>query len=234
MNRILVIDDDIEVCKQIKYNLQSNMTQVYYAQSVREALQHFHQYNYALVIMDINLSETDGLELLETLRRSKTVPIMVISSKCATTDKVQAFNAGADDYLSKPYDMDECFVRAKSLMRRYIELGGADSRCYTLAFGADLIIEPQYRRVTLRGERLELTRKEFDMLIYLATNAGLVLTREQIYEHVWGSDSFHNIDDTVRFHLYTLRKKMESSGQKDYIKNIWGVGYQFSSDDENY
>lgn len=229
---VLVINDDLDVCKQIKYNLQNESTDVYYARTVHEGLQNFMKQNYTLVIMDIAFSEADGMELLETMRRSKTMPILVLSSKCDTQDRVQALNAGADDFLSHPFDITECLARARALMRRYTEFGGTAEQCYTLAFGPGLIIEPQYRSATLKGERMNLTRKEFDMLYYLALNAGQVLTRDQIYNGVWQLDEAINVDETVRFHIKELRKKLETSGAP-YIETVWGVGYRFTTEQKD-
>lgn len=224
---VLVINDDLEVCKQIKYNLQNECTTVYYARTVHDGLRHFIEHNYTLVIMDIAFSEADGMELLGTMRRSKTAPILVLSSKCGTQDKVRALDAGADDFLSHPFDMTECLARARALMRRYTELSGTDEPCYTLAFGPNLVIEPQYRRAFKDGEAMVLTRTEFDMLYYLASNAGIVLTREQIYGWAWKSDNLTDVDGMVRYHMQALRKKLDGDSQNPYIETVWGVGYRF-------
>lgn len=226
---VLVINDDLAIGKQIKYNLQNDCTDVFYARTVHEGLQSFLKHSYTLVIMDIAFSEADGLELLETMRRCKTVPILVLSSRCGIEDKVRALDAGADDFLSHPFDMAECLARTRALMRRYTELSGETEQCYTLAFGPDLIIEPQYRRAIKDGEVMDLTRTEFDMLYYLASNAGQVLSREQLYSWVRKTDYLTDVDGMIRFHMQALRKKLGDKGEKPYIETVWGVGYRFAS-----
>lgn len=227
---VLVINDDLAIGKQIKYSLQNDCTDVHYARTVHEGLQSFIRHSYTLVIMDIAFSEADGVALLETMRRCKTVPILVLSSRCGIEDKVRALDAGADDFLSHPFDMAECLARTRALMRRYTELSGETKQCYTLAFGPDLIIEPQYRRAIKDGEALELTRTEFDMLYYLASNAGQVLTREQLYGWVRKTDALTDVDGMVRYHIKELRKKLGGDTDSSYIQTIWGVGYRFSPD----
>ncbi|SFG46842.1 Transcriptional regulatory protein, C terminal [Enterocloster clostridioformis] len=133
--------------------------------------------------------------------------------------------------MEKPYNLEECLAYAQSLMELYVRLHVVESRCYTLAFGSDLIIDPVKHQAILKGELLNLTRKEFELLFFLASHAGQVLSREQIYSAVWNADSVYNVDEIVKAHIKTLRKKMQSSG-KVYIKNEWGIGYRFSPDNE--
>lgn len=116
-------------------------------------------------------------------------------------------------------------------MELYTQLHTAECRCYTLAFGMDLIIDPIRHQATLKGEPMNLTRKEFDLLFHLASHAGQVLSREQLYSAVWNEDSPYNVDESVKSHIKALRKKLIPSG-KEYIKNEWGIGYRFSPEDE--
>jgi two-component system OmpR family response regulator len=226
--KILIFNDDLAFCKQLKYSLQDACTHVYYANSVQDGMQQFMKYPYALVIMDIVLSGIDGFQLIEAMRRAKNVPILVLSSKSSIEDKVQALQAGADDYLLRPFEMEECQARAQALMRRYLELGNEDIPCYTLAFGQDLIIEPAFHSAILRGERLDLTRKEFDVLYYLASNVGQVLTKEQIYQHVWREDTSFDVGESVKYHIKRLRCKLSGQNLVD-IQTVWGIGYCFCS-----
>lgn len=228
--KVLIIDDDLEVCRQIKYSLQNETTEVYYALSVRDGLNRFMEQRYCLVIMDIVLSETDGNELLTIMRQTKPTPILVLSSKPGDEQKLKAYRAGAHAYLEKPYELEECLAQANALMQLYVELADQEKRCYTLAFGMDLIIDPVSHQATLKGEPLDLTRKEFDLLFTLASHAGQVLSREQLYNQIWPNESEVNVDDSVKNHIKKLRKKLTPSG-KEYIKNIWGVGYVFSDDE---
>lgn len=228
---VLVIDDDLKVCRDIKYSLQDdNTTDVHYALSTDEALEIFLKRRFCLVIMDVRLAETDGLELLRTMRQAKSIPILVLSAKASSSERAALLQAGANVYLEKPCDLEECLAQAKSLMQLYIHANPAESRCYTLAFGMDLIIDPMRRQATLRGEPLNLTRKEFDMLFCLASHTGQVLNREQLYSQVWSNDSDFNVEESVRSHIKAIRKKLSRSG-KDFIQTVWGVGYRFSPED---
>lgn len=229
--KVLIIDEDLSVCKEIKYALQSETTDAYYALSVKQGFEMFTKQHFCLVIMDIILSETDGVELLQTIRQTKPVPILVLSSKADTNDKVSALRAGANAYLHKPYELEECLAHAQSLMELYTDLHTTESRCYTLAFGMDLVIDPVRHQATLRGEPLNLTRKEFELLFTLASHAGQVLSREQLYSLVWKENSGYNVDELIKAHIKTLRKKLTPTGA-EYIRNVWGIGYQFSPEEQ--
>lgn len=227
--KVLIIDDDLAVCKEIKYSLQSETTDVYYAPSVSAGFEVLTKHPFCLVIMDIMLSETDDVTLLKMIRQIKPMPILVLSSKSGSIKRIEALRAGANGYLEKPYELEECLAHAQSLMQLYSELHTTESRYYTLAFGVDLIIDPARRQATLRGEALNLTRKEFELLFCLASHVGQVLSREQLYSFVWNEDVHYNVDELIKAHIKALRKKLTPSG-KEYIKNVWGVGYRFDPD----
>lgn len=181
--------------------------------------------------MDLILSEIDGMDLLRAIRRAKPVPILVLCSKSDVRHKISALKAGANVYLHKPYELEECLAHAQSLMALYSDLHTPNNRCYTLAFGLDLIIDPERHQATLKGIPLNLTRKEFDLLFTLANHAGQVLSREQLYSLVWKESNGYNVDDLIKTHIKTLRKKLTPTGA-EYIKNIWGIGYQFSPENK--
>lgn len=229
--KVLIIDEDLNVCRQIKYSLQSATTDVYYALSVSEGIRRFMEQEYCLVIMDILLSEADGQELLKIMREAKTTPILVLSSKPGQEAKLSAYQSGAHAYLEKPYELEECLAQAEALMELYVGLKSTQNRCYTLAFGMEMVIDPERRRVTLKGQELNLTRKEFELLFCLASHAGQVLSREQLYNQIWNDENSYNIDEAVKSHIKTLRKKL-TAADRDYIKNVWGIGYRFSDDIE--
>lgn len=228
--KVLIIDDDLNVCREIKYSLQSETTDVYYAISTQDGFEQFAKHQFCLVIMDIQLSETDGLSLLEQMRKMNPMPILVLSSKSSNKARIDALRAGAAGYMEKPYALEECLAHAQSLIRLYADIGPISKRRYTLAFGRELVIDPELWQATLKGEPLNLTRKEFDLLFCLAEHAGQVLSKEQLYSYVWKEDA-HNVDEVVKAHIKTLRKKLTPAG-KEYIKNVWGIGYQFSSNEE--
>lgn len=219
--KVLIIDDDLNICREIKYSMQNETTDVYYALSAQEGFEQFAKHHFCLVIMDVSLSETDGFQLLKAMREVKPIPILVLSASAKSEEKISALHAGANVYLEKPYELEECLAHAQSLMRLYSELKPSESRHYTLVFGMDLMIDPARHQATLKGKPLDLTRKEFDLLFCLASHAGQVLSREQLYNQVWNNDSDFNVDDSVRNHIKRLRKKLTPSG-REYIKNVWG------------
>lgn len=228
--KVLIIDDDLSVCKEIKYALESDSTTVYYATSSGDGLEQLTKQHFCLVIMDVFLSEANGFSLLKIIRQMKPIPILVLASDPHHIQKISALKAGASSYLGKPYELEECLAQAQSLMQLFIALNRMDERCYTLVFGLDLVIDPVRHQATFKGESMELTRKEFDLLFCLAFHAGQVLSRAQLFSQVWPNESDYDVDASIKNHIRNLRKKL-SPGGKDYIKNIWGVGYRFSADD---
>lgn len=229
--QVLIIDNDPNVCKEIKYALQNETSDAFYVTSVQDGFELFTKQHFCLIIIDIYLSEKDGVGLLRTIRQTKPVPILVLSSKMDIGEKVSALRAGANVYLHKPYELEECLAHAQSLMDLYMDLHITESRCYTLAFGMDLIIDPARHQATLKGEPLNLTRKEFDLLFTLASHAGQVLSREQLYSLAWSENNGYNVDELVKAHIKALRRKLTPAGT-EYIKNVWGIGYQFSPEDQ--
>lgn len=229
--KVLIIDDDLDICKEIKYSLQNETTDVYYALSAKDGFEQFAKHQFCLVIMDIQLSETDGLSLLEQMRKLNPMPILVLSSKSSSEAKMDALKAGAVGYMEKPYALEECLAHAQALIRLYSDIGSVSNRHYTLAFGMDMVIDSELHKATLKGEPMNLTRKEFDLLFYLAEHAGQVFSREQLYSYVWNQDIQYNVDELVKAHIKALRKKLTPAG-KEYIKNVWGIGYRFSTDEE--
>lgn len=227
---VLIIDDDLNICREIGTAFQNETTNVYYALSTDDGIEQLTRSHFCLVIMDIVQSEIDGMKLLKMIRQIRPVPILVLSSKRGDAERIAALKAGAHGYMEKPYDLDECLAHAESLMELYIQLHTVESRCYTLAFGMDLVINPVKHQAMLKGVPISLTRKEFDLLFYLASHAGQVLSREQIYNAVWTENAAYNVDESVKAHIKSLRRKLIPSGRK-YIKNEWGIGYRFSSED---
>jgi DNA-binding response OmpR family regulator len=225
---VLIIDDDLEFCEMIKPIFEEKAIDVHYELSRRNGLDSYMRHQYCLVIIDTLLSEPDETTLLKTVRHAKPVPILIISEEASPSDKIRALKSGADDILSKPFELEECLARAQALIRRYLELSNAEQDLYAVAFGLDLVIDPQYRIVIQKGQRLELTRKEFDILYLLAQHPFQVLTREQIYCQIWNSESYFNVDDTIRFHIQSLRKKLNTMDNQSCIETVWGVGYRFS------
>lgn len=224
---VLIIDDDSDSYLEIKYALQNENIEVYYSSSVGDGIEQLVRYRFSLVIMGIVLPEIEKIKVLKMIRQIKPIPVLVLSSKADCTDRITAFKAGAHGYLRKPYNLEECLAHAKSLIELHMQLRMAERPCHALIFNSELIINPVDRKTILKGKLLNLTRKEFDLLFYLASHAGQVLSKEQIYRAVWNEDFVYNIDESVKSHIKSLRRKLLPSGRK-YIKNEWGVGYHFS------
>lgn len=225
--QVLVVDDDLNICREIKDALQDETTDVQYTLPTEKILHEYMRQPFCIVIMDVYLAGINGIALLETMRQAKPVPILVLSPVRSTADRVKLLQAGATTVLKKPCDIEECLANVQSLMNVYLHSSSAEQNCYTLAFEMDLMIDPVCRRVALKGEELELTRREFDLLYYLASRSGQVLSREQIYNAVWRNEADYNVDESVKSCIKTLRKKLMSP-KWDYIQNVRGVGYRFS------
>jgi len=227
---ILVVNENLKACDEIKGALQDEYsTEVYCASSIEEAIEVFVKHRFCLVILDVHLAGSDGLKLLGIMRQAKPVPILVLSGKDKPLKRTEALRAGTSAYLEEPFELEEITAQAQSLMELYINTNPLESRCYTLAFGLDLIIDPTYWKVTLKGEPLELTHREFMMLYCLASHKGQVLTKEQLYEWVWNEERNINVEATIKSHIRTLRKKMSPAG-RELIENVRGVGYRFNGD----
>ena len=225
---ILIINPDMSEAKSIKNRLVSSTTNAVCTYTIDDALAAFNMMDFCLVILDASMSASDDHNILKAMRASKTMPILVLSSHADHTERIHAFNAGAHAYMGKPYTDEECLAQAHALMRNYISLNPQTDLCYTLAFGNELVIEPETRFVSLQGQELKLTRKEYDILFWLASNPGRVYNCEQLYVHVWDELAVGDVKQVVQYHIKSLRKKLTVS-EAEYIKNVWGVGYRFAN-----
>jgi two-component system copper resistance phosphate regulon response regulator CusR len=181
---------------------------------------------YDLVVLDLMLPSLSGIEILKRLRRrGSQVPVLVLTARADTPEKVENFEAGADDYLTKPFAFDELLVRVKALLRR-----GSLDRSSILRIG-DLEIDRQRQQAKRAGKRIELTSKEYSLLEYLAANAGRVLSRTMIIEHVW-DESFQGLTNIVDVYVRHLRGKVDDQYPKKLIRTVRGVGYSISEEAE--
>ena len=230
-NNILIVNSNVEEATSIKNRITSSSTNAICVHTIDEALSALRKIEFCLVILDAAMSATDDHNLLKAMRNAHTMPILVLSSHADSAEKIHAFNAGANAYMGKPYSDEECLAQAHTLMQLYINLHPESKLCYTLAFGNDLVIEPDRRRVKLQGRELKLTKKEYDLLFWLASNPGKVFSCDQLYDHVWDDFAIGNVEDVIKYHIKSLRKKLTASSA-EYIKNVWGVGYKFSNNTE--
>lgn len=227
MYRILIIDDDKELCALIKQSvLQENIEAdcCYLGQS---GLLQLKEKEYQLVILDVMMPGFDGFETLEQIRKESSLPILMFTSKNDSASKVRGLRAGADDYLTKPFDMDELIARIVSLIRRYTRFNQKDSSVQTFDFDG-LTIDFNSRSIYGVNGDYELPPKEFDLLMFLAKNQGRILTKQQIYENVWGEAYVYD-DSNIMAIISRLRKKIEEDpGSPRYIQTVKGIGYRFS------
>ena len=230
MIRVLIIDADLNNCKRIKYALQEQSSELdaYYTLSVVEAIECLAKEGYQLVILALSLSETAGLRLLRIIRDLQPMPILALAVNDSTEQTVKAFSLGADDVLGKPFNLEECLARAQNLLRRARAGGPGGKPGYTLVCGRDLVITPLTRRAYQRGEPLDLTRREFDLLCFFVDHAGQVLTRDQLYNGVWPREASFDTEEAVRSQVKQLRKKLGTPKGNAYIETVWGVGYRFN------
>lgn len=225
-NNILIINSNETESKNMTIRLSSNTTNIYCASTMQSALSLFIKYDFCLIILDACMSAEDDHKLLKAMRTAKSTPILVLSSKTDHSHRIHALQAGAHAYMGQPYTHEECMAQAHSLIQLYSEKAPQGELCYTLAFGNDLLIDPSTRQVFVHGNELKMTRKEFDLLFWLASNPGKVFTREQLYDHVWDEQSAYNVDSVIKTHISSLKQKLSKANQ-EYIKNVWGVGYRF-------
>ena len=176
MNKsILIINANMAAVQTIKHNLTFPNTEIVCVSSMHDALQPFIKTEFCLIILDAGISAEDHHKLLKAMRKARTTPILILSSQSCHVERLKVFQAGAHAYIGEPYSLEECLAQAQSLMELYCELKPQREICYTLAFGKDLVIDPQTRQVLLNGRDLQFTRKEFDLLFCLASNPGAAL-----------------------------------------------------------
>lgn len=229
---ILVIDDDIDLCNLIKKYLELENYCVCVKHNGIDGLTEALSQNYELIVLDMMLPQKNGLDILEEIRQKSNVPVLILTAKCDEVDKVLGLRLGADDYLTKPFSMNEFLARTASLIRRFTALGSQnntsahDNSEITLEFEG-LSIFLNTRTVIANNTTAELTAKEFELLFFLASNPGRVFTKKQIYTQVW-EDEYAFDDNNIMVHIRRLRKKIEPSPDTPkYILTVWGVGYKF-------
>lgn len=225
-SKILVVEDDLNLLEALKYNLRNEGFSVLTAVDGVEAVETAQSESPEIIILDIMLPKMSGLEVCRILRKDRTVPILMLTAKVEETDKIVGLETGADDYMTKPFSMRELIARVRAMLRRANMAEGAPADEGTLLKAKDLEIDLARHKVMLRGNTLQLTPKEFDLLAFLARNKGLVFNREQLLEKVWGYD-YAGDTRTVDVHIRWLRQKIEADPQKpEYLITIRGTGYK--------
>ena len=229
MNKTLIIDDDKELCKIIAKSIQAENMEADYCYSGIDGLDRIKKFDYQLVILDVMMRGMDGFETLDQIRKDYSVPVLMLTAKDDNVSKVKGLRSGADDYLTKPFNMEELIARVISLIRRYTLLNNVEQQTEILSFG-ELRVDTGNRTVTSENGTFELPPKEYDILLYLIRNQGRILTKQQIYEHVWGENYVYD-DSNIMAVISRLRKKLESdSGNPKYIQTVKGIGYRFNKE----
>jgi two-component system response regulator MprA len=219
MSKILVVEDEVNIADVIRRGLVYKGFEVEAVHTGQDALRAARDNLPDLVILDLMLPDMDGVEVCQRLRAADDVPIIMLTARDAVMDKVGGLEAGADDYMTKPFEFEELVARVNAALRRRQSSGAREE----MRVG-DLSVRPASREVT-RGDRaIELTNREFELLEYLARHAGQVVTKETLFERVWGYD-FDVESDAIKVYVSYLRKKLNANGEPDLIHAIRGVGY---------
>ena len=227
--QILVVDDEKLIVKGIKFSLEQDGMEVTAAYDGEEALQNIKEKNFDLVVLDVMLPKMDGLEVCQQTREFSQVPIIMVTAKGEDMDKIMGLEYGADDYITKPFNILELKARIKAILRRSVKKTPAETQEKKVLKARDLELSFDSRRVFISGKEVNLTAKEFDLLELLVTNPNKVYSRESLLEYVWGNKAMVSGDvRTVDVHVRRLREKIEPSpSDPKYVHTKWGVGYFF-------
>lgn len=229
MKHILIIEDDANIAELERDYLQLNGYSVDIEcdgiQGLKKALTGI----YEVIIVDLMLPNKDGYEIIREVRKRHEIPIIIVSAKSEDIDKIRGLGFGADDYMTKPFSPAELAARVKSHIHRYQRLMGKNISTEVLACRG-LEINTASHKVFINGKEIQLTTKEYELLVFLASNPNIVFTKEHLYDSIWGED-YYGGTATVPVHIQKIRKKIEKDpADPEYIETIWGTGYRFNGD----
>lgn len=222
-NKILVVDDEKDIRDLLEIYLRNDGYDVIKASCGAEALDIVSNEKVDLVILDIMMPGIDGMEVCKSIRKCLNIPIMILSAKSENMDKIQGILTGADDYMVKPFDPLELTVRIKALLRRAYYFNVDIYRDNNLITIENLVIDKKRHKVTVEGDEVLLTAREFDILYLLASNRGQVFSSEEIFEKVW-KEKYYQSNNTIMVHMSRLRDKIQKNNS--IIHTVWGVGYK--------
>ena len=229
MYNILVVDDDKEIVESIEIFLKNEGYNVYKAYNGMEALDVLVNNDVHLILMDIMMPKLDGIKATIKIREEKNIPIILVSAKSEDTDKIMGLNIGADDYITKPFNLLELIARVKSNLRRYVTLGTYNNEKLgnnEVLISGGLELNTSTKEVKVDGQIVRVTPIEFKILNLLIANKGRVFSIDEIYEKVWNEESF-NVENTVAVHIRRIREKIEINPKEPrYLKVVWGIGYK--------
>lgn len=228
MKKILIVEDDILAAELERDYLEASDYEVELCGDGDEGYKKAESGIYDLLLLDIMLPGMSGFEICRRIRRKQNVPIIMVTAKTEDVDMVRGLGLGADDYIMKPFNPTELVARVKAHIRIHeILLGGAAAEEREIRY-RDLVISVPYRKVTVRGEEVNLKNREYELLYFLASHQGMVFPRETLLERIWGQDPSGDTA-TVMVHIGRIREKIEKNPQKpEYILTVWGAGYKFA------
>jgi len=220
--KVLIIDDDVNICELVRLYLEKDGYEVTTAHNGIKAIETFKEFTPHLIILDVMLPGADGWHVCREVRKLSSIPIIMLTAKGETFDKVLGLELGADDYIVKPFDPKELVARVKAVLRRYEH---KDPDVHEVVY-PNLIINKTNYTLKVNGREVEMPPKELELIFFLASNPNKVFTREQLLEHVWGFD-FYGDSRTVDVHIKRIREKIDMENQVWSLKTVWAVGYKF-------
>lgn len=214
-------------------SLQTTALEINHAETYAQAISLYARFHYVLVVLDLGIPDADGVSIVRRLRQLEQAPILALSSRNSREEEISALNAGADAYLpiEGPLDQELCLAHASALMRRYLSANTKEAASIQIA-GFGLKLNLGIRKAFLNGENLRLTPKQFDILQLLVDRVGEIVTKEELFEIAWKGNYDIYADDTIKYHIRELRKKLGQHGMAHLIETAWGVGYQICLENE--
>lgn len=225
--KIIVVDDDVNICELLRLYLEKDGYSVIIVNDGMEAISAFQDSKPDLVLLDIMLPKLDGWQVCREIRKTSDTPIIMLTAKGETFDKVLGLELGADDYVVKPFDAKEVVARVKAVLRRS---GGNPTDAVKEVQYDKLVINLTNYELRVNGEQIDTPPKELELIYHLASNPNRVFTRDQLLDEVWGFD-YYGDSRTVDVHVKRLREKLEGISDKWTLKTVWGVGYKFETHD---
>ena len=226
MYKILIADDDKNICELLRLYLEKEGFEVVMAHDGEEAVAKFESEKPSLILLDIMMPKLDGFSACKEIRKFKSTPFLMLSARGEEYDRIHGFEVGVDDYVVKPFSPRELMMRVSAVLKRTAANVPAASDGERVTIG-DMVVDFAARQVTIKGEKLNLSPKEYDLLFYMVRNRGIALTREKLISDVWGYDFFGD-DRTLDTHIKLLRKSLGEYADK--ITTLRGVGYRFEKD----
>lgn len=230
MYNILVVDDDREIVNAIEIYLKKEGYNILKAYDGNQAIEKIENNEIHLIILDIMMPKKDGIETLEEIRKTKVIPIIMLSAKSEDYDKISGLNSGADDYITKPFNPLELIARVNSNLRRYVKLGTINNNFNNKIYKTgELEVDDETKKVYVDGKDVKLTATEFNILKFLIKNKGKVYSIPQIYENVWKEECY-GAENIIAVHIRHIREKIEINPKEpQYLKVIWGIGYKIEN-----